>query len=1354
MVHSVATFGPVGLNVPNSGKNTLLDIPASTILDASGVSGSLAVPGGDFVLRADYLRQGPDLLLEKGSQSVLVRDYFTTETPPDLTTTDGAGVIAAELAQRLAGPMAAGQFAQSTGGTTAASIGQVENASGSAFLTRVDGSRVPASNGAKVFQGDIVETEGGASIGILFADDTTFALGEDGRMVIDELVYDAEANTGNASFNVVQGVFSFVSGEISKVGSDAMSVKTPVVTIGIRGTSVAGRAAQEGQANTVTLLADPGGQVGEISVSNAVGTQVLNQPLQTTQVISAFVPPSPVITLPAAAANQLYGQARAAMPPPPPPRAQEDEAAEDDAGDDQAEVGEGEEQPAEGEGEGEGDEQADGEQAAEGESEPVEGEGEPVEGEGEPVEGEGEDGEQAAAEGDGEPVEGEGEPVEGNGEPVEGEGGAVEGEGQPGEGEGQDGEPVAADGEGQPEDGQLADGQPGDGDGQQVAADGEGQPGEGQPGDGPGGPPQDQDDQAAQAAFSEAVEDGATQEEAFAAAAEAAGASPEEAEVAQAAFNEALAGGATQDEALAAAGQAAGQNGIPQGPGGPGGPGGPAPGSAEAQAQAAFDQALAGGASMEDAFSAAGAAAGFGGPAPGSPDFQPLDNEGPGGPSGPGPTAFFGPGSAGQFGSGSTDAFGSTSPDSFGPGPSDPFGPAIDDHFGPEAFGPDLAFGPDPFGAVEFGLDQFGATEFGFGEFDLFQIGPEQFEQFFEEVPIVENGVVILDDNVTDQFAEVLTATTGSDTLVGGTDNTSFEMVQGSSLGGTDTVDGGEGTDQITLRNLNDIQFVVDFSTGPGNDTANYSNADGSVSGQIGLTSIEQLFASSSTNSAVQLSFSDTDAGIGYILSGSSGDDTISLAGNGSSTADLTNGTLNHDVDGAANILGSIIFGGAGNDTLTGSSGGDNISGGTGNDTINGGGESDTLFGDDGNDTLLGGSGGDSLVGDAGSDTLIGGSGNDSLVGGSDTDTVDYLNEDGTQGATVNLATGVANDTFGNIDSLASIENIEGTDNVDALTGNSSANLINGNAGNDTLTGGGGIDTLNGGSGNDIFAILSNTDVVSGETFSGSTGTDTIRAHSTSVTTLDLTVATLSSIEALDLTGGSISGVSATVSSAHLNGFTSITGDGTNDVINLGSTTNFATGTTFSGINSINLSAGSGTSQTLKVDSSTVFNENLMITGFTAGTGGTTDIFDWTSSLKAGDGTAIGSGTDLTMTTLTSLDGVTMFTGNSTGLIEYNFSQANASIDFATSSHATIAGTLEGIMNTNGTLVTGDVASAGVTNTDMLLVFYETSSQGSTSDAVIMRYQEGGTSEASFSGELSVVAVLESVTDLTDTNLV
>jgi hypothetical protein len=351
---------------------------APVIVDA--VEGSaIAVPGGDFVLKADYLRQGPDLLLQGDGQAVLVRNYFTLEAPPDLTTTDGGGIISAALARTLAGPAAPGQFAQAAGAPASAAIGQVESLSGQAFVTHADGTRVAAANGTKIFQGDLIETESGASIGIVFADDTTFALGEDGRMVVDELIYDPSADEGVAAFSVVQGVFSFVSGQIAKVGPDAMTVKTPVVTIGIRGTTVAGEAAAEGQANTITLLPNPDGTVGEISVSNAVGVQILNQPLQTTQVLSAFVPLSPVITIPASVANQLYGQARAAMPPPPPPRPDNDSDDGDDGAEQQA-VGEGEGEQAEGEDEGQSE---DGEGAAEGP--PGQGEGPPGQGEGEPV---------------------------------------------------------------------------------------------------------------------------------------------------------------------------------------------------------------------------------------------------------------------------------------------------------------------------------------------------------------------------------------------------------------------------------------------------------------------------------------------------------------------------------------------------------------------------------------------------------------------------------------------------------------------------------------------------------------------------------------------------------------------------------------------------------------------------------------------------------------------------------------------------------------------------------------------------------------------------------------------------------
>ena len=53
MVHPAATFGPVGLNDGTTGSDTLNGSLATTVLDAAGVNGALAVPGGDFVLRAD-----------------------------------------------------------------------------------------------------------------------------------------------------------------------------------------------------------------------------------------------------------------------------------------------------------------------------------------------------------------------------------------------------------------------------------------------------------------------------------------------------------------------------------------------------------------------------------------------------------------------------------------------------------------------------------------------------------------------------------------------------------------------------------------------------------------------------------------------------------------------------------------------------------------------------------------------------------------------------------------------------------------------------------------------------------------------------------------------------------------------------------------------------------------------------------------------------------------------------------------------------------------------------------------------------------------------------------------------------
>jgi len=67
-----------------------------------------------------------------------------------------------------------------------------------------------------IYQGDVLETGAKASIGIVFADDTTFSLGEEGRMTLDEMVYDPDNQSGSFGATVLTGTFPFVSGEIAK----------------------------------------------------------------------------------------------------------------------------------------------------------------------------------------------------------------------------------------------------------------------------------------------------------------------------------------------------------------------------------------------------------------------------------------------------------------------------------------------------------------------------------------------------------------------------------------------------------------------------------------------------------------------------------------------------------------------------------------------------------------------------------------------------------------------------------------------------------------------------------------------------------------------------------------------------------------------------------------------------------------------------------------------------------------------------------------------------------------------------------------------------------------------------------
>jgi len=271
----------------------------------------IVLPGGDWPLKAEFIRQGPDLLISgRDGESFVVRDYFQGDVAADLVTESGS-LLRSGLIDRLAtGTPAPGQYAQAAVADSDV-IGQVETVLGNATAQRADGTEVTLGAGDPIYAGDVLQTAGGASLGVVFADKTKLSLGEDGRLVMDEFVYDPGAKTGAMDVNIVQGVFTFVSGEIAKVGPDAMTVYTPVATVGIRGTKVAGRASAEGQENTFSLLPNDDGSVGVIAIANQSGAapQILSTPGASMVFTSQFAPPPPPFVLSQAQIQQQYGGA-------------------------------------------------------------------------------------------------------------------------------------------------------------------------------------------------------------------------------------------------------------------------------------------------------------------------------------------------------------------------------------------------------------------------------------------------------------------------------------------------------------------------------------------------------------------------------------------------------------------------------------------------------------------------------------------------------------------------------------------------------------------------------------------------------------------------------------------------------------------------------------------------------------------------------------------------------------------------------------------------------------------------------------------------------------------------------------
>ncbi|WP_338847542.1 putative Ig domain-containing protein [Massilia sp. W12] len=318
----------------------------------------------------------------------------------------------------------------------------------------------------------------------------------------------------------------------------------------------------------------------------------------------------------------------------------------------------------------------------------------------------------------------------------------------------------------------------------------------------------------------------------------------------------------------------------------------------------------------------------------------------------------------------------------------------------------------------------------------------------------------------------------GNDQLAGGLDHDKLYGDSGADKlagdAGNDTLYGGEGDDNLSGGDGNDVLdpgFGSDTMAGGAGDDSYRINDSSQVIMEDAAGGIDSVESSISLALAPNIEHLSLSGDAALHASGNAGDNTI----HGNAGANQLSGEAGND----------SIHAGGGNDTLEGGSGVDILHGDEGSDLIQGGADADRLFGEQGDDSLHGGDGDDLLQADEGNDLLIGGAGDDFLDGGEGNDTMQAGAGDDTYlideaGDQAQEAAGEGLDTINSRISFtlgANLENLllvgdanlqgVGNDQNNGMIGNHGANLLQGMAGDDSMAGGAGGDTLEGGSGND-----------------------------------------------------------------------------------------------------------------------------------------------------------------------------------------------------------------------------------------------------------------------------------------------
>ena len=138
---------------------------------------------------------------------------------------------------------------------------------------------------------------GNGRLSITFLDDSTVSLTERSSIVIDDFVFDPDPSQSRLVLNMASGTARFLTGALGRINSDRISIRTPVASIAIRGTSFTTHVSEIGETMVILLPDENGNSSGEIVVTSMAGEVVMNEPWQATAITVSESPPTPPVLL-------------------------------------------------------------------------------------------------------------------------------------------------------------------------------------------------------------------------------------------------------------------------------------------------------------------------------------------------------------------------------------------------------------------------------------------------------------------------------------------------------------------------------------------------------------------------------------------------------------------------------------------------------------------------------------------------------------------------------------------------------------------------------------------------------------------------------------------------------------------------------------------------------------------------------------------------------------------------------------------------------------------------------------------------------------------------------------------------